>query len=129
MQTTPSQFSIPFSFLFFIFLLSFTSCKKDETTLISSKITKEYTSEVIQGWNHVFIDLERYAQGFRPCPAPRAMAYIVCPLYVYDQYHQPRNTVNPKIVYYNLTEKDWKSVKKLPKALFVQYKIGTHPVS
>lgn len=52
---------------------------------------------------------------------------IVCPLYIFDQYHQPRNTIDPKIVYYNLTKKDWKSVKKLPKALFVQYKTGTHP--
>ncbi len=76
MRTTPRLFKNAVPFLFSIFFLFLSGCKKDETDFISQKITKEYSSEVIQQWNHVFIDLERYAQGFRPCPAPRAMAYI-----------------------------------------------------
>jgi hypothetical protein len=39
-------------------------------------LTKDFNGEVIQEWNNLFLDLERYAQGFRPCPAPRALAYI-----------------------------------------------------
>ena len=76
MKTTPRLLKNSVPFLFSIFFLFLSGCKKDETDFISPKITKEYSSEVIQQWNHVFIDLERYAQGFRPCPAPRAMAYI-----------------------------------------------------
>ncbi|MDP4812604.1 MAG: vanadium-dependent haloperoxidase [Saprospiraceae bacterium] len=76
MKTTPRLLKNAVPFLFSIFFLLLSGCKKDETDFISQKITKEYSSEVIQQWNHVFIDLERYAQGFRPCPAPRAMAYI-----------------------------------------------------
>jgi len=76
MKTTPRLLKNAVPFLFSIFFLFLYGCKKDETDFISQKITKDYSSEVIQQWNNVFIDLERYAQGFRPCPAPRAMAYI-----------------------------------------------------
>lgn len=75
-KSTPSLTLNPIYLLFFVVFFTLSGCKKEQTDFISSKITKEYNSEVIQQWNHVFVDLERYAQGFRPCPAPRAMAYI-----------------------------------------------------
>ena len=74
--TTPRLISNPLYLLFFVVFFSIPGCKKEQTNFVSSKITKEYNSEVIQQWNNIFIDLERYAIGFRPCPAPRAMAYI-----------------------------------------------------
>lgn len=75
-KSTPSLTLNPIYLWFFVVFFTLSGCKKEQTDFISSKITKEYNSEVIQQWNHVFVDLERYAQGFRPCPAPRAMAYI-----------------------------------------------------
>ncbi len=74
--STPRLISNPFYLLFFAVFFTFSGCKKDQTDFVSAKLIKEYNSEIIQQWNHVFVDLERYAQGFRPCPAPRAMAYI-----------------------------------------------------
>lgn len=75
-KITPSLFINPVYVLLFAVFFAISGCKKEQTDFITSKIIKEYPSEVIQQWNHVFVDIERYAQGFRPCPAPRAMAYI-----------------------------------------------------
>ena len=57
--TTPRLISNPFYLLFFVVFFTLSGCKKEQTNFISSKITKEYNSEVIQQWNHVFVDLER----------------------------------------------------------------------
>ena len=35
-----------------------------------------YDSKVILRWNTVFLELDRYAGGYRPGPAPRALAYL-----------------------------------------------------
>jgi hypothetical protein len=46
---------------------------------------------------------------------------ITAPISVYDANYQPRNTVKPEIKYYSLTPKDWREVKRLPRALYVRY--------
>jgi hypothetical protein len=43
---------------------------------INGKQLKDYDNSVIHDWNEVFLDVERYAAGYRPGPAPRALAYI-----------------------------------------------------
>lgn len=59
-------------------ILVVSACKKDEPPLptnLELKV-KDYSSEVIQDWNDLFLSIERYADGYRPGPAPRALAYM-----------------------------------------------------
>ena len=37
---------------------------------------RAYDNQVFLKWNNLFLEIERYAPGFRPCPAPSAMAYM-----------------------------------------------------
>lgn len=48
---------------------------------------------------------------------------IVAPISVYDANYQPRNTGKAAIKYYSLTPKDWREVKRLPRALFLRYEL------
>jgi hypothetical protein len=70
--------------LFVVVILSIfvvNSCQKDNPEVAAARLTKDFKSDVLQDWNNLFLELERYAQGFRPCPAPRAMAYIGLAIY------------------------------------------------
>lgn len=40
------------------------------------KFVKEYDNRVVYDWNELFLKVERYAAGYRPGPAPRALAYM-----------------------------------------------------
>jgi hypothetical protein len=55
--------------------LFITSCQKTTTPDVT-KTAAQYSSDVVSSWNDLFLVLERYAAGYRPGPAPRAMAYI-----------------------------------------------------
>ena len=59
------------------------ACKTDDpvTPPESSKLAKEYTNDVVYDWNENFLDVERYAAGYRPGPAPRALAHIGLAIY------------------------------------------------
>ncbi|MBP7274230.1 MAG: vanadium-dependent haloperoxidase [Saprospiraceae bacterium] len=46
-----------------------------------SAAVNTYNSDVLVQWNEKFMEVERYAQFFRPLPAPRALAYIGIGLY------------------------------------------------
>lgn len=35
-----------------------------------------YDNSVYLEWNNTFMEIERYAPGYRPGPAPRALAYL-----------------------------------------------------
>lgn len=48
---------------------------------------------------------------------------IVAPISVYDEHRQPRNTGRSEIKYYRLTPKDWREVRRLPRALFLRYEL------
>lgn len=62
---------------FLLSVLFFPSCKDDESvTPIVSSLAKEENAAVPQAWMGLFLEIERYAQGYRPGPAPRALAYI-----------------------------------------------------
>ena len=57
----------------------FSACDNDDDDKILEldKVTvADYDHEVASAWNNVFLELERYAAGYRPGPAPRALAYI-----------------------------------------------------
>ena len=58
-------------------LLSITACRTPEdpqTTAVNSPSLAE--SDVIVEWNELFLIIDKDANGFRPGPAPRALAYI-----------------------------------------------------
>ncbi len=57
---------------FSLFILS--SCRND--VKLTPKSVAEYDHSVITEWNNMFLETERYATGYRPGPAPRALAYI-----------------------------------------------------
>ena len=57
---------------FSLFILS--SCRND--VKVAPKSAAEYDHSVITEWNNMFLETERYATGYRPGPAPRALAYI-----------------------------------------------------
>ncbi|MBK9735381.1 MAG: vanadium-dependent haloperoxidase [Saprospiraceae bacterium] len=63
----------------FILTIFISSCKKDivsgdETTTL--KNVSDYNNDVIFEWNETFLAVEKYAAGYRPGPAPRAVAYL-----------------------------------------------------
>lgn len=57
----------------------FTACDNDDddkVLVLDEKSVADYDHEVASKWNEVFLEIERYAAGYRPGPAPRALAYI-----------------------------------------------------
>ena len=68
-----------FRLLIFPLLISFavTSCKDDgPATPITDNLVKNETAAVPQAWMGLFLEIDRYAQDFRPGPASRALAYM-----------------------------------------------------
>src|SRR6186713_2600509 len=52
------------------------SCKEDDDQLSSTKLVADYSAEAPLRWNKMFLEIERYADGYRPGPAPRALGYM-----------------------------------------------------
>jgi PAP2 superfamily len=53
------------------------ACKDVKVDIISADSNAHnYNSEVFLEWNDAFMNIERYAPGYRPGPAPRALAYL-----------------------------------------------------
>lgn len=71
-----------YSLLAFVLLamgLSVWSCQKnnnDGNSTPSTKSVADYDHSVAYSWNDLFLQIERYAGGYRPGPAPRALAYM-----------------------------------------------------
>ncbi|HRG33444.1 MAG: vanadium-dependent haloperoxidase [Saprospiraceae bacterium] len=54
-------------------------CKNDTDTNgndTSIKKVSDYPNEAVYEWNELFLKIERYAAGYRPGPAPTALAYM-----------------------------------------------------
>lgn len=51
------------------------SCK-EEDPISSLQLVKDYPAEAALEWNKLFLDVERYAAGYRPGPAPRALGLM-----------------------------------------------------
>ncbi len=56
-------------------MLIISSCK-DPVIPIEYPHVANYTNESIYKWNELFLQIERYAKGYRPGPAPRALGYM-----------------------------------------------------
>jgi PAP2 superfamily len=57
-------------------LLIFTSCNNGGNEPAVPNLVSAQKSDIIVKWNDLFLQIERYAAGFRPGPAPRALALI-----------------------------------------------------
>jgi membrane-associated phospholipid phosphatase len=66
------------SAVFFAFLALFliVGCKNTEPTTEPVATAADYDHSVLSRWSDVFLQIERHAAGYRPGPAPRALAYI-----------------------------------------------------
>lgn len=68
------------NFLFFLFFFAvlFTSCKKDINVEVAPnfKTVADYDHRVVYDWNELFLEVERYAAGYRPCPTANALGYL-----------------------------------------------------
>ena len=71
-------FTIKHLYLLGAFVLSallITSCGKKDPDPVANLVSN-FDKEVAFEWNETFLEVERYAAGYRPGPAPRALAYI-----------------------------------------------------
>ncbi len=64
-----------FSFLSLLITLFVVSCK-EEDDITTKKLVADYSAEAPLAWNNLFLEIERYADGYRPGPAPRALGYL-----------------------------------------------------
>ncbi len=58
-----------------ISVLFFQACKEVEIPQ-ARKIVREFDNTVMLKWNKVFLNLDRYAVGYRPGPVPHALGHI-----------------------------------------------------
>ncbi len=75
------KFLIQLSLMLLVFLVFVTSCNEDtpDTSDNTSEIkglVKSFPAEASWEWNEIFLKVERYAAGYRPGPAPRALALM-----------------------------------------------------
>jgi hypothetical protein len=62
-------------FLLIIALISFQSCREIEVP--TEKVTAhKFDSKVYYEWNEKFLEIDRYAKGYRPGPGPRVLCYL-----------------------------------------------------
>ncbi|MEP7266080.1 MAG: phosphatase PAP2 family protein [Saprospiraceae bacterium] len=74
-----SKSNLLLAFLVFLFI---TSCNKDNPeTNITSNQTKTYNADIVLEWNDLFIEIDRYAPGYRPPAAARMLAYTGLAVY------------------------------------------------
>jgi hypothetical protein len=62
-----------------IIYFTFTGCQNDKTDHLiqnDSKLANEFSAEVPIAWYKLYEDIDRYAPGYRPPAASRAMGYI-----------------------------------------------------
>lgn len=66
---------LPFVSLLLLVSLLSVSCK-EEDPIASQKLVADYSAEAALEWNKLFLDIERYAAGYRPGPAPRSLGLM-----------------------------------------------------
>lgn len=56
--------------------LFITSCKEEDDQISGDQLVASYDAEAALEWNKLFLEIERYALGYRPGPAPRALGHL-----------------------------------------------------
>ncbi|MBK9256845.1 MAG: vanadium-dependent haloperoxidase [Saprospiraceae bacterium] len=64
-------------FTFAVLSILVSSCKKDIVEEVNElSKAEDYSHKIVHEWNDLYLEIDRYAEGYRPCPTARAMAYI-----------------------------------------------------
>lgn len=71
-----STFTFPFLLLALSSIVLFPSCVDDEANPVDDNLVRYEASSVPLEWMKLFTEVDRYANNFRPGPAPRALAYM-----------------------------------------------------
>ncbi|HRG39871.1 MAG: vanadium-dependent haloperoxidase [Saprospiraceae bacterium] len=63
---------------FFLISSLFVSCKKDIDTTETNEFKKvaDYDYKIVHEWNDLWLEVERVASGYRPCPTANALGYV-----------------------------------------------------
>jgi membrane-associated phospholipid phosphatase len=81
------------------FVLTFTACNDpiaDAPTAL--KTTAEYDAKVVTEWQDLFLQVERYAAVYRPCPAARMLGHVGLAAYEANVAGMPQyQSLTPKI--------------------------------
>jgi hypothetical protein len=66
-----------------LIMLTFSACDSGTSldNTVEVKNVKNYDSKVIQEWQDLFLQVERYAEVYRPCPAARMAGYVGLAVY------------------------------------------------
>jgi hypothetical protein len=67
--------------LLLVFSLFIVSCKEEDDTISDTSLVSGYSAEAALEWNKLFLEIERYAAGYRPGPAPRALGHMGLAVY------------------------------------------------
>ncbi len=73
---TSRKLLLLFSCLSLFITLFVVSCKEEDNATSTQKLVRDYSAEAPLRWNKMFLEIERYADGYRPGPAPRALGYM-----------------------------------------------------
>ncbi len=66
------RYALAFSFMF-----SIVACGNNNEVIPEPiKIAKDFDSQSVQQWQDLFLQIERYAEVYRPCPAARMLGYV-----------------------------------------------------
>ncbi|MFM2269958.1 MAG: hypothetical protein RL757_3399 [Bacteroidota bacterium] len=58
------------------FVFALAACQPDPIEVVENRFVKDYDNKVVWRWNELFLEVERYAEVYRPCPAARALGYV-----------------------------------------------------
>lgn len=59
-----------------LFLMPACKNKTSDEPVAENNLVRSQSNNVVYDWNELFLEIERYAAGYRPGPAPRAIAYM-----------------------------------------------------
>lgn len=62
--------------LFVVLILVLAGCQDEEDFSVETAQARDYSGQVAIEWNKLYLIADRYAPGYRPGPAPRALAYM-----------------------------------------------------
>ncbi|MCC6724684.1 MAG: vanadium-dependent haloperoxidase [Saprospiraceae bacterium] len=66
------------------------ACQPDEPIIKEENLAANEDAKVSIEWMKLYVDLDRYAKGYRPGPSPRALAYVNLAAYEAAMYAMPQ---------------------------------------
>jgi hypothetical protein len=76
MKVTQLTKIFTFSALLLALILVPQSCGENEIDEVVEKTAHDYDYKVYWEWNETFLQIDRFARGYRPGPGPRALGYL-----------------------------------------------------